>query len=267
MTPPGGKVKAPPDAGAGVPELALETFAKVDLKDALVLVAFPTTGSASSIAAHYLVKHLGLPLVGHILTAEMAGIMAIQDGQATSALRIFGGETKCRLDKGCPRIYVVMTELALPPLATLRIADGLLAWAKEGDAHLVLALEGVVRGEGDLTPDVFCAAAKPDVLKELKKTGIPAMERALIGGITSHLLLVGPARGVRAGALLVEASRDHPDGRAAAALIETLARLMPDVPIDPKPLMKEAMELDEQIKRTQAAAEATLATGMPHQYI
>ena len=69
------------------------------------------------------------------------------------------------------------------------------------------------------------------------------MERALIGGVTSHLVLAGPARGVRTGALLVEASRDHPDGRAAAALIEALARMMPDVPIDHKPLMKEAQAL------------------------
>lgn len=244
-------------------DIALETFGKVELKDALIVVAFPTTGSASSIAAHYLVRHLDLPLVGHVMTPEMAGIMAVQDGRATSALRIFGGETNCRLDKGCPRIYVVMTELALAPLATLRIADGLLNWAKGGGAHLVLALEGVVRGEGDTTPDVFCASAEPGVLKELKKTGVPSMERALIGGMTAHLLLVGPARGVRCGTLLVEASRDHPDGRAAAALIEALARMMPDVPIDPKPLMKEALELDELIKRTQATAEANLPSGAP----
>lgn len=245
-------------------DIALETFKKVELKDALILVAFPTTGSASSIAAHYLVKHLDLPLVGHVMAPEMSGVMAVQDGRATSALRILGGETVCKLDKGCPRIYVVLTELALPPMVTLRVADGLLAWARAGGAHLVLALEGVIRGEGDDTPDVFCAAAKDDVLKELKKTGTPVMERALIGGVTAHLVLAGPARGVRTGALLVEASKDHPDGRAAAALIEALARVVPDIAIDPMPLLKEAMALETQIKSTQQAAEASLAAGLPN---
>ncbi len=247
-------------------EIALETFHKVDLKDALVLVAFPTTGSASSIAAHYLVKHLGLPLVGHVLAPEMTGVMAVQDGKSTSAVRILGGETECRLDKGCPRIYVVLTELAMPPLVTVRIADRLLDWARAGGAHLVLALEGVIRADGDDTPDVFCAAAKDEVLKELKKTGTPVMERALIGGVTAHLVLAGPARGVRTGALLVEASRDHPDGRAAAALIAALARVVPDIPIDPKPLMKEAMQLESQIKRTQYSAES-LGAPVPNQFI
>lgn len=250
-----------------VTEIALETFEKVELKDALVLVAFPTTGSASSIAAHYLCKHLDLPLVGHVLAPELSGVMAIQDGRATSALRILGGETKCRLSKDCPRLYVVMTELALPPLVTLRVADMLLTWAKSGGAHLVLALEGVVRGEGDDTPDVFCAAAKEDVLKELRKVGVPVMERALIGGVTSHIVLAGPSRGLRTGSLLVEASRDHPDGRAAAALVEALAKVMPDVSIDPKPLLKEALQLEAEINQNRQTAEATFAAGVPSQFI
>lgn len=248
-------------------DIAIETFERPDLKDALVLVAFPTTGSASSIAAHYLVRHLNLPLVGHLLAAETAGIMAIQDGKATSAVRIFGGETECRLDKGCPRIYLILTELAMPPLVTLRVADAILRWAKDGGAHLVLSLEGVVRGEGDDTPDVFAASALADVLKELKKTGTKPMDRALIGGMTAHLTLAGPVLGVRCGALLVEASKDYPDGRAAAALIEALARVVPNVPIDPMPLLKEALEIDEQIKRTQEAAEATMHASVPSQYI
>lgn len=249
-----------------MPDIVLETFEKVELKDALVLVAFPTTGSASSIAAHYLVKHLALPLVGHVVIPEMTGVMAVQDGRATSALRILGGETECKLDKGCPRIYVVLTELALPPLVTVRVADGLLNWARQGGAHLVLSLEGVIRAEGDETPDVFAASAQADVLEELKKRATPAMERALIGGVTAHLVLAGAARGVRTGALLVEASRDHPDGRAAAALIESLARVMPEVPIDPKPLLKEAMELEAQIRQTQQSAEASFGP-VPSQYI
>lgn len=250
-----------------MPSIALETFQKVNLKDALVIVAFPTTGSASSIAAHYLVRHLNLPLVGHVLAPELSGIMAIQDGRATSALRIFGGETVCKLDKGCPRIYLVMTELAMPSMMTLGIADALLAWAKQGGAHLVLALEGVMRGEADETPDVYCASAQDGVLTELKKTKIPVMERALIGGVTAHLILAGPIRDVRTGALLVEATRDHPDGRAAAALIAALAKLMPGVPIDDKPLLKEAMELEDEIRKTQQAAEASLATVVPQQFI
>lgn len=239
-------------------EPTLETFAPVDLKDALVVAAFPTTGSSASIAGQYLVRHLELPLVGHLRVAELSAITAIQDGRATSAVRIYGGEVACRLDKGCPRIYLITTELAPPPAVGLRMSEAILDWAAKGGAHLVLALEGVVRGEDDASPDVFCAAADASVLKELKKTGLPVMERALIGGITAHLLLLAKARKVRSGAVLVEASRDHPDGRAAAALIDALAKIMPEVKMDAKPLLAEAKKLEMELGRMRSAADTQM---------
>ncbi len=247
---------------AATPDVVIEQFAASDLKDALVVIAFPTTGQAASIAAHYLIRHLELPLVGHVRVPDLQNVIAIQDGQATSAIRVFGGEVACRLDKGCPRIYLVTTELALHPLLVSRLGEALAAWAKKGGAHLVLVLEGVIRGEGDDTPDVYCAASEPSVLKELQKTGIAVMERALIAGIAARILLLGPQTGIRAGALLVEASREHPDGRAAAALIESLGKLMPDAKMDFKPLLAEAMELEEDIRRAQTPAQ-DLASATP----
>ena len=243
-----------------MPEPALETFAPVDLKDALVVAAFPTTGSAASIAAQYMARNLALPLVGHVRVPELSSITAIEDGRATSAVRVYGGEVACTLGKRCPRIYLVTTELAPPPAVALRLSESVLEWAGRGGAHLVLALEGVVRGEGDDTPDVFCAAADASVLAELKATGIPVMERALIGGTTAHLLLLAPSRKVRSGAVLVEATRDHPDGRAAAALLEALSRILPDVKMDPKPLLQEAMALEAEISRMREGARGPTAS-------
>ncbi len=233
---------------------ALETFQELDIKDALIVVAFPTTGSASSIAANYLIRHLEIPLVGHIRAPDIAGVTAIQDGVATSAIRIFGGDVACRLDKKCPHIYLVTSDLPLPPALAGRVADLVLEWARRGLAYLVIALEGVVRGAGDETPDVFIASAQEPVLKELGKAGIKVMERAIIAGSTAHLLLAAPGRGVRAGAILVEATRDHPDGRAAAALLEAFAKVVPDVKMDYKPLLKEALKLEKEIRRAQESA-------------
>jgi uncharacterized protein len=246
--------KTPAPAPAA-PQAAIEAFKPIDLKDALVVAAFPTTGQAASIAGHYLIRNLELPLVAHLHLPELAGVTAIQDGRATASVRVFGGEVACKLDKKCPRIYLVTTELAPPPSVALRLSEILLDWVGQGEAHLLLALEGVVRGEEDKTPDVYCAAASESVLRELRKTGIPVMERALIGGVTAHLLLLAPTRKVRSGAVLVEASREHPDGRAAAALIEALGKIVPDVLLDPKPLMDEATALEEELSRLRAGAE------------
>ncbi len=192
-----------------------------------------------------------MPLVGHLRVPDLNGLVAIQDGIVTSAVRIFGGEVVCKIGKDCPSIYVITTELALPPPVLNHLAEAVMHWAARGEAHMILVLEGVGRAEGDDVPDVFCAAADAKVLKMLVKAGIPVMERALIAGITAQILLEAPVRGVKAGGLLVEASRDHPDGRAAAALIEAVARMVPDIAIDAKPLLKEAMALEKEIKELQ----------------
>lgn len=233
---------------------AVQTFETLSLKDALVLIAFPTTGSAAPIAAQYLVRHLNLPLVGHLRLPDLAGLVSIQDGIVTSPVRIYGGEVACKIGHDCPRIFVVTTELALPPPVLGRIGDALLTWAGKGGAHLMLALEGVVRQEGDDTPDVYCASAEQEILKILQKTKVEVMERAVIAGIAAQILLDGGKHGIHTGALLVEASRDHPDGRAAAALIEVVSRMIPDVPVDAKPLELEAKALEEELKRSRGNA-------------
>jgi predicted ATP-grasp superfamily ATP-dependent carboligase len=238
----------------------VELFEEAPLREALVLLAFPTTGSASSIAAQYMVRHLDLPLVGHVRLPELQGLVSIQDGRVTSPVRIFGGEVACRIGRECPRVFIVTTEIALPPAVLARIGEAVMAWAAAGDAQMILVLEGVVRMEGDDTPDVYCASADPALLADLQKNRIEPMERAIIAGISAQVLLESPRRGVLAGALLVEASREHPDGRAAAALIEAVSRMIPDVPVNAQPLLEEAMQLEREIKGARDIALAQVPT-------
>lgn len=233
-------------------KVPVEELEAIRLKDAVVLTAFPTTGSATSIAAQYLVRHLALPLVGHLRMPELGGFVNIQSGLVTSVVRIYGGQVACKIGKECPSLYIVTSDLGLPPNVMQRVAAAIMAWAAAGGAHMILVLEAVGRAEGDDTPDVFVASPDVKLVKTLTKAGIPAMERALIGGIGAQILLDAPLRGVRAAGLLVEASKDHPDGRAAAALVEAIALLVPDVVVDAKPLQKEAMELEREIKNAQS---------------
>ncbi|HUR61908.1 MAG TPA: PAC2 family protein [Candidatus Thermoplasmatota archaeon] len=239
-------------------DVGLELFAAMPLEDALMLVAMPGVGSAAIIAAQYLVKHLNLPLVGHFRIPEFRSIVSIQDGQATSPVRIFGGETVCRVGGPCPRVFVVMADVPLHPVHAGRIAEFALKVAKSAGARLVLSLDAVVRLDSDSHADVYSASSEEPVLRMLVKAGIPAMARALISGPTAQVLVQGKDMEVASGALLVEAAKDHPDGLAASALIAAVSRLLPDVPVDPKPLEDEAMQLEAEIKRAQSGAGTNL---------
>jgi uncharacterized protein len=248
-------------------DVGLELFAAMPLEDALILVAMPGVGSAAVIAAQYLIRHLNLPLVGHFRIPEFKSLVSIQDGVATSPVRIFGGETVCRIGGHCPRMFVVTADVPLHPLHASRIAGFALRVAKSAGAKLVLALEAVVRMEGDPTPDVYCASSQAPALQILAAAGIPAMPRAIISGATAQILVEGRDMDIPSGALLVEASRDHPDGLAAAALIAAVAKLLPDVPVDPSPLEKEALELEEELKRARAAGAGPPPDAVPESFI
>lgn len=244
-------------------DVVVDTFEELDLEDALVVVAFPTTGSAAPIAAHFLVKHLALPLVGQLRIKDMVGVAAIQDGIATSPVRIYGGKVECKLEKQCPHIYLVTTEVPLPQEWFGDLAEAILDTAGDGRAQLVLALEGVVRQEDDDTPDVYIAGATRKALELLKTTGMEPAGRAVIASLAGQLLLAARRDGVPVGVMLVEASAKHPDGRAAAALISALDKLVPEVDVDAEPLRAEAMELEAQIRKAQEAAQGSASRSYP----
>jgi predicted ATP-grasp superfamily ATP-dependent carboligase len=245
-----------------VSQARLHTYQPLELKDALVVVAFPTTGSAGPIAGHYLQRNLSLPLVGDIVLPGLSNLTAIENGVATSPVRVSGGEVECNLDGSCPRVYLVLTEMNLPPPMLHDVAAVVLETARKGGARVVLSLEAVIRAEGDHDPDVFAAASDAKTLKEI--AGVAKVEpagRALLAGMAAELLGLGRATGFPTATLMVEARRHHPDGRAAAALIERVDHLIPHVHVDAKPLLAEAMDLEREISAAQEAAEAQVPRG------
>ncbi len=240
----------------------LEPLSDIDLRDALVVIAFPSVGSAGSIAAHFLQHHFDLPLVGHVRVAGLTGAVAVHNGIATSPIRVFGGELACQLDGECPHIYIVAAELELPQEVVQDAVDAVLSSARDGGARMVLALDAVRRQEDDRTPDVFVVAtneADKQMLSE--RTHADAVGRALLVGLTAELLHAGPKAGVRTGAILVEADEQLPDARAAAALVHALDSMIPEVKMDAQPLLAEAAAIEEQLRAAQEAVPAKPAPG------
>ncbi len=233
-----------------------ELFEPAPTKDAVVIAAFPTAGSAAPIAAQYLIRHLGLPVVGHMRLPELSQLTAIQDGRAMSPVQIHGGQVMCKVGKTCPTLYVVSSDVVLPGPVVSRVVQTLLSFAE--DAHLLLMLEAVVRSAEDEVADVFVASARGDVLKDLTSAGLTKMPRAVLAGITAQVLLASDK--ARSGALVVEADPQHPDGHAAAALLEGIARIVPDMVLDPKPLREEADALEREIHAAQRAAQSATHT-------
>ncbi len=246
-----------PGDGTCMEGARIEFFGEESLQDAMILVAFPTTGLVASIAGQFLLEHLQLPLVGSVHIDGMTPVAVVTDGLASLPIRIHGGEVECKLeDRHCPRIYLVVTEIQMGDAAFDLIGRAILEWAREGGANIILCLEGVVRDEGDKEPDVFAAGGDPAALQELLAIDVPPLERAILGGVCAVILTSARKEKVCAGALVVEADPANPDGRAAVELIKALDRLIPSVTVDTKPLEEEAQRLEETVRKAERDARA-----------
>lgn len=235
-----------------------------DATGALVFLAFPSVGHVASIAGQYLANSLTLPLVGSLWLPGMAPIVGVDSGRVVSPMRIYGGEVVCQLPEGCPRLFVIHTHLAVTPEVHEEVVDGILAWAATSGVRLVIGIDAVVRQPGDETPDVWAVGRSPEVLAMLAQADLKAMPRGLLTGITAALLSPTNMEGMPGrGAVLVEALSDQPDGLAAVALVEALDRLVPQVDVDAKPLLEEAIAMEEEMQRQEALAkrEAPAGTG------
>ncbi len=228
---------------------------EVDWTDSMVLIAFPTAGNAGNIAGHYLRKHLLLPLLGSIHLDGQQGVVAVEEGIAAAPLRIYGGEVECKLGEGnCPTVHLIVTDLPLGPAATAQVTEAIIEETK--GAKLLLCLDAVVRAADDDTPDVYATSPQEEILAQLLGPNITAMPGGILVGMSGQVLLEAERTGFAAGALLVEATKDLPDGRAAAALVNAIDHLIPQVKVDHKPLEEEAAELDRLVQQAQEDAES-----------
>lgn len=238
----------------------------IDWTDSLVIVAFPTAGSAASIAGHYLRRRLDLPLVGSMHLRDQSPVIAVQDGIATSPLRIHGGQVECRLgDEKCPSVYLISTDLTLQPEAMRWVGEAIVQETR--GARMVLCLDAIIRDPGDDAPDVFCASPDAALRDVLISDKVAAIKEGIVIGMSGQILLEAEARGLPAASLLVEAAEDLPDGRAAVALIQAIDALLPTVPIDAKPLLEEALELEKKFEEAARKAARTQGTRSSSSFI
>jgi uncharacterized protein len=89
----------------------------------------------------------------------------------------------------------------------------------------------------------------------LESMEIPLLEQGVIKGMTGVMLSEGASRGRNIMSIMVEADPRFPDARAAAVIIQHLNKMLPVAELDHGPLLKEAQQLEEQIRGMMDGAE------------
>jgi len=238
--------------------VTVREFEEVDLKSAMLIEAFPTIGLVSTIAASYLVSQLKLRLVGTVTGPFAPPVAVVYGGRALPPIRIYSGDKVCGIDGTCDQVFLLMSEFPLPDQAIYPVADALLEWAQAHGCRELVSLEGLPREGTKDPPGAAKALSKPPPVygigaterarAMLKRENISEMDSGVVTGISGVLMWLAEQRKVDALCLLCEALKEFPDARAAAGLVRTIDVLLKHIDINLEPLLKQAEELEVQIK-------------------
>ncbi|MCI4363422.1 MAG: PAC2 family protein [Thermoplasmata archaeon] len=244
-------------------EWQVDSGAKELEPDAVLLCGFAGAGLAATVAAHYMVRALGLPRIAILRSAQEIPIAIVQNGRVQPPIRVHGAG----------KIAIALSEFPPPPVGLAPLADVLLAGAAARKVRLLLALEGVlphplVEGEGEESALgeeqawVITSRPDPELLASFRNASARPLADAVLAGVAGALLVRSQNVALPVGALLVSArdSEGFPDHRAAAALIETVARLLPDLKIDTGPLRTQAEVIERALR---AAMQGRKQGGVP----
>lgn len=245
--------------------VTIHEFEELDLKNAMLIEAFPTIGLVSTIAASYLVSELKLKLKGTVTAPWLPPVAVVYGGRALPPVRLYGGEKVCGIDGTCDQVFILMSEFPVPDAGVFPMADILLEWAQAHGCRDLVSLEGLPKDAPSKGTEPEKAVASPPsavwgigaterARAMLKREKVAEMDAGVITGVSGVLLWLAEQRKVDATCLLAEAFKEFPDARAAAALLHVVDQLLKVIDVNLGPLLKQAEELEHQIKRAVAAA-------------
>jgi uncharacterized protein len=245
-------------------DIELIEFKEMDLSNSLLVVAFPTVGLISSIAGHFIVDSLKLEEVGAIVSKEFMPATVIHNSKPSPPVRIYAGKKKCGPDGICEQLAVIISEF-MPPYNIIKpLADKILEWSDKKGCKAIVALEGThAVGEKKDKLNVYGVGSNIEMKNFLKKYKILETKEGMITGVNGVLLYEGVLMERDVMCLLSEAHSSFPDSRAAGNLLKKLDVMLPEIKIDPKPLYKEAEEIEKRIRTFMEQSKPTAPTLPP----
>jgi uncharacterized protein len=228
-------------------DIQIIEYKEVDLSNSILIEAFPTVGLVSSIAGHFLIEQLKLEEIGTISSRYFIPAAVIHNGIPSPPVRIYASKKICEPAESCDQICVIISEF-MPAVNIIKpVAEKILSWAQEKKCSYIVNFEGThsIDPKNLKTYGIGTTKKMKDILK---KYNIEETKEGMITGITGVLLFEGARLKRDVICLLAEAHTSYPDSRAAALLVETLDKMLPEIEIDTQPLYKQAEDIEQKIR-------------------
>ena len=248
------------EVGQGSGVEVVEYPEAMSVRGALLVTAFPTAGLAGTIACRYLVQTLAMEPTGYLQIAEMDPVVYVESGVSRPCLSLYATRAACGVDGKCDQLAIMYSDLTPPANGLRPLARALLDWSLQHKVDSLVTLEGYSLThepepgtDGTAHPKVMGISNGPGE-KLLNALPVGRMT-GLVTGFSAALLMETHRTPFPVAGLVVESHKDQPDARAAAALVEDLAHLLPLLKIDPGPLRTEADLLERAVRSNRASSE------------
>ena len=240
-------------------DIRIYSLKSIDLRGATVIDGFPSVGLVSSVVANYIVNAIHLEQVGTMESSAFPTVSLIRDTEPQTPVRIYAGSKNDT--PSSEKVVAFISEFQPPPNLTKSIASTILEWAEEQRCDLIISPEGLVvereteevkeYSRKDENVKVYGVASTKRAKELINTPEVLPFQEGVITGIAAVLLNEGKRRDFNVISLLAEAHPNYPDARAAASIIEIVAKLLLKTHIDLKPLYDEAARIESQIKTIQ----------------
>jgi len=246
-------------------EISVHKYKEMDISNAMVIVSFPTVGLISTIAANFVVSHLKLDLIAAFVSDDFYPAAIIQGGKPTPPVRVYAGDHVCGPSGSCDQIAVITSELPIRSAAFAPLADKIITWCRENGCKLVATVEGVNSEDplDDKDIEVFHVASNDAAGKMLEGMSSEKMESGMVSGLSGLLLYKGNISGFPVACLLAEAHVEYPDSRSAAAVLRVLDQMVPQIKMDPEPLLKQAEDIEGQVRKAMSRIKPMTPAELP----
>ncbi|MFQ5919253.1 MAG: proteasome assembly chaperone family protein [Thermoplasmata archaeon] len=221
---------------------------EMDLSAALCVVGFPGVGLVGRIATDFLVSQFELKRIASFRSDDFPPMAVLVGGQTMSPVRIHAAPMVCGVDGMCDQLAVLQAEITPAGDVLYELAEALISWCLEKKVREMVVLEGFVRPEGTKDAVVFGAGNNAETLGRMDKIGVKPLGEGVISGIAGPLSYLAEDRGLNVTVLLAETSREFPDARASAKLLEIIDPIVPHIDIDAEPLYERAELIETRLK-------------------
>ena len=210
-----------------------------------LVAGLPDVGLVGAISASYLVKRLEMQEVGYIDSDKLPPVLVFHDERPTMPIRMYERDG----------VVVLISEVPIPAALMPELAKTVVGWAERRGLGRLVVLGGIpVPNRIDIEkPEVIGVGVLDSDRELLKKLGIEVLKEGFLAGSYALIAKECLRRGVPCVALLAQSYLQYPDPGAAAAVLETLSKII-DIEIDVKPLLDQEEEvrvkLRELMRRT-----------------